>query len=59
MHALLAAAEPPTIVLLLIGTACLLFYAAFRRIPRQRSQPVRQLQKPKQHQAEEPDRRAA
>lgn len=59
MHALLAAAEPPTIVLLLIGTGCLLFYAAMRRIPRQRSQPVRQFQKPKQHQAEEPDRRAA
>lgn len=59
MHALFAAAEPPTIVLLLIGTACLLYYAAIRRIPRQRSQPVEQLQRPKQHSAEEPDRRAA
>jgi hypothetical protein len=59
MSALFAAAEPPTIVLLLIGTVCLLLYASVRRIPRKRSQPVLQFNKPEQQQADEPDRRAA
>ena len=59
MHALLAAAEPPTIILMLIGTACLLFYACVRRIPRKRSQPTLQFHKPEQHENDEPDRLAA
>lgn len=59
MYLLFAAAEPPTIVLMLIGIGCLLCYACVRRIPRQRSQAVGQLHKSKQQQAEEPNRRAA
>ena len=62
MYALIsifAAAEPPTLVLMLIGSGCLLVYACIRRLPRQRSQPAGQFQMSKQHLTHEPDRRAA
>ena len=59
MYALLAAAEPPTLVLMLIGIACLLLYACVRRDRTRRSQISRRGETTTRHPIKENERRAA